>query len=340
MKIAFLNIYSGVNNRGAESFAHELAIRLGEKHQMKFYRGADYGVKVIQPEHNVNNPLKRLFLDPASLSVLQFTRKILPELHREKYDWIIPMNGFWQVFLCKTLHSKILITGHSGPGWDERWNLYLKPDVFIATTEPTAKWAKKTCPWTRVEVIPYGIDIDTFFKAKPVKLDLERPIILCPAAAVDYKRIDLAIRAVAKLEKGSLLHLGAGPKLEDIRKLGDSLLGKRFMTRSIDYKDMPSYYAAADIVTLPSSSQENSPMIFLESLAAGKVCVATDAPRPRWILGDAGVFVDPGNMEAYAKAIEVALSRKDNEVIKRQAEKYSWEKIIEEYEKLLSAFPK
>ena len=57
MKIAFLNIYSGVNNRGAESFAHELAIRLGEKHQEKFYRGADYGVKVIQPEHNVNNTI-------------------------------------------------------------------------------------------------------------------------------------------------------------------------------------------------------------------------------------------------------------------------------------------
>lgn len=351
IKIAFFNLYSGINNRGAESFVHELARLLAEKHQVDFYSGGVMSIKnvqniilstkITQPVHDLNI-LKLLFLDRASIAVLVFSLKAFLRLWRGNYDWIIPINGFWQVLLCKIINifrgSKILITGHSGPGWDERWNLYLKPDVFAATTQPSAQWARKACPWTKVVTIPYGIDIETFSKAKPVKLGLERPIILCPAAAVPYKRVDLAIRAVSKLKKGSLLHLGTGPLLGEIREIGERLLGKkRFLSQAVGYENMPEYYAACDIVTLPSSPQENSPMVFLEAMAAGKMTVTTDAPRPRWILGGAGIFIDPENTSAYAKALGEALSKKDEEIVKRQAEKYAWARILTEYDKLISS---
>lgn len=342
MRIAFINLYSGTNERGAESFAHKLGLLLiGRGHQVDFYTGKQAEAEIVQPEHNVKNPLKRLFLDPASLSVLFFTWKILPRLWRKKYTWIIPMNGFWQVLLCKLIFkSKKLITGHSGPGWDERWNLYLKPDVFVATTEPTARWAKRACPWTRVVTVPYGIDTDTFAKAKPAEVNLERPIILCIAAAVEYKRVDLAIKAVAKLKRGSLLHLGTGPLLPRLKELGEKLLGERFLNMAVSYGEMPGYYAACDLVTLPTSPQENSPISFQEALVAGKVTVTTDAPRSRWILGDAGIFVDPTDIKAYAKALQQGLNFKNKKAITSQAAKYSWERIIKEYEKLFSAGPR
>ncbi|MCL4389955.1 MAG: glycosyltransferase family 4 protein [Patescibacteria group bacterium] len=336
MKIAFLNLYSGVNNRGAETFAHELARRLGKNHEVKFYRGADYNLKVVQSEHNSRNLLKRFFLDGANLSVLQFSWKIFPILRREKYDWVIPINGFWQVLLCKLLPSKILITGHSGPGWDERWNLYLKPDVFVATTEPTEKWAKRTCPWTKIVTIPYGIDMGLFAKAKPVKINLPRPVILCDAAAVEYKRIDLAIKAVAKLKKASLLHLGAGPLLPSIQALGRGLLGNRFFSTAVAYKEIPNYFAACDVVTLPSMSQENSPIVFLEAMAAGKPVVTTDAPRSRWTLGPAALYVDPRNLDEYAQAL-VKSEKLDRELIASQAQKFSWDKIAAQYENLIES---
>ncbi len=337
MRIAFLNLYSGVNNRGAESFAHKLGLLLITKgYQVDFYTGPQMSTKIVQPEHNVKNPLKRLFLDPASLSVLFFTLKIFPKLWKKKYHWIIPMNSFWQVLLCKFIFkSKILITGHSGPGWDERWNLYLQPDVFVATTEPTALWARKTCPWTKISTIPYGID--KYKNIRPAKLDLEKPVIICPAAAVPYKRVDTAIKAVAKLKKGSLLYLGTGSLLPELKSLGERLLGKRFLHLAVSYEEMPKYYAACDVVTLPSSSQENSPMTFLEAMASGKMTVATDAPRPRWILGEAGVYVDPTNTTAYAAALQKAIDFKDKKVIALQAQKYFWEIIIGEYEKMLNA---
>lgn len=344
MRIAFLNLYSGINNRGAESFAHKLGLVLISKgYQVDFYTGRQAETKIIQPEHNVKNPLKRLFLDPPSLSVLFFTLKILPDIWRKEYDWFVPINGFWQVVICKIIvlfrGGRILITGHSGPGWDERWNLYLKPDVFVATTDPTALWAKKTCPWTNIVTIPYGIDIDMWKNARPEKLNLERPVILCSAAAVEYKRVDTAIKAVAKMKKGSLLYLGTGPLLPKLNDLGKKLLGKRYLNKAVSYDQMPKYYAACDFATLPSSSQENSPMTFLEAIASGKITVTTDAPRPRWILGDAGIFVDPNDTAEYAKALEEAARIKEKTVINLLAKKYSWEKIIEEYEKQFSSNP-
>src|SRR3989344_1437399 len=174
MKIAFLNLYSGTNDRGAETFVHELAGHLGEEHTVKIYRGVDYRVPIVQPT-NSQNILKLLFLDGAALSVLWFTIKIFRELWYGEYDWIIPMNGFWQVLLCKFIYrSKLLITGHSGPGWDEKWNLWFKPDVFVATTEPSAIWAKQISPWTRVETIPYGVETGKYANAKPAALNLKR----------------------------------------------------------------------------------------------------------------------------------------------------------------------
>lgn len=338
MKIAFLNIYSGINNRGAEIFIHELAARLGKKNEVEIIK-AEPHTWVVQPE-NTTSILKRFFLDSASISVLIFTIKILPKLWANKFDILIPVNGFWQVLLCKIMTlfrgGKVVITSHSGPFWDERWNLYLKPDAFVATTEPTANWAKKTSPWTRVIPIPYGIDLAKFARVPLAKLKLKKPIILCPAAAVQYKRVDLAIKAVSKINNVSLLHLGSGPEIDKLNAIGKALLSDRHQSISVQADEMPKYYAACDLVTLPSASQENSPMVFLEAMAAHKFVVATDAPRPRWMLGPAGVFVDPENIEEYANALKIALEKKWGKEQQDQLEKFSWDKIVTQYENLFN----
>ncbi len=356
MKIAFLNLYSGVDNRGGETFAHGLASRLARRHDVWFYSGdkinqAAFKNVIIpswlsRPSERFTNNFslslpKRLFLDPGALSVLFFSLRLFSRLWKEKFDILVPLNGFWQVLICKIViilrGGKILITGHSGPGWDERWNLYLKPDVFVATTEPTAVWARKIAPWTRVEVIPYGVDIERFQNANGVKLDLERPIILCPAAAVSYKRVDLAIEAMAKLRKGSLLHLGKGSMKGELEVMGEKILGsRRFASLSVLQDEIPGYYAACDLVTLPSEPQENSPMVFLEAMAAGKFVVATDTPRNRWILGETGLYVDPKDINTYAGKIEEGLRRKDAKVIEVQVRKYFWRNISKNYEQLLN----
>jgi glycosyltransferase involved in cell wall biosynthesis len=355
MKIAFLNLYSGINQRGAESFTHKLANRLMEKHKVIFFQGGDklpnqkYKVKKIQnsirqpeeifPQRFIKKLFKYLFLDQGNISVLLFTLKSIPELIKQNCDVILPLNGFWQVLILKIIQPfykfKIIITGHSGPGWDERWNLYLMPNVFIATTKPAFEWAKSACFWTRIELIPYGIDIKSFRDVKEADIKLEKPIILCPSALVPYKRVNLAIRATAELKSASLLVLGEGRLREKIKDLGKKLLAARFLLTSVPYSEVASYYKAADIVTLPSAPQENSPMVFLESLAGGKIVVTTDTVRNRWLLEKAGFYCNPQDIDAYSQTLAFALKEKSSTATKKYFRKarakFDWDKVLKQY---------
>lgn len=349
MHIVFLNLYSGSVERGAESFAHALAGKLEDQgHRVTFVKGGGDQIPVDGFRGSLlQKILKRFFLDRAGRAVLGFSLKQVRQIWRGDFDVIIPMNGFWQVLILKFLQPfkryKIIITGHSGPGWDERWNLYLKPDVFVASTGPMLEWAKRTCGWTKVVLIPYGIDEDWGKVVLVRKLEstiensvkkLKGPIILCPSALVPYKRVDLAIRAVAKLRQGSLVVVGKGELEGELQKLGKDLLPGRFLLTSVSYEQMPLLYQRADLVTLPSSPQENSPMVFVEALVCGKKVVATDAPRVRWALEDAGFYVDPENIEEYASTIQTALKTKID--TSKALEKFLWENVIGEYEKILN----
>lgn len=360
MKIAFLNVYGGINHRGAESFSKDLASKLGKDNDVWYFQAGKItaleSYKVISLPMTVCQPTsefsggffkrlrKRAFLDGAGISSLLFALKAFPYLWREHFDVIRPTNAFWQVIICKIITffrgGIIIIRGVSGPGWDERWNLYLKPDIFVATTPDLYQWAKKTAPWTRVEMIPLAVNVDEFLHAKPKDLNLERPIILCSAAADPYKRIDLAIRAVAGMKKGSLLHLGTGEKIEEIKSLGRELLGeKRFLSMAVPRSEVPGYFAACDVFTLPSKPQESFGVVFLEAMASGKIVVATDAPRPRWILGEAGIFVEPTDINQYTKALEraVASGKRKRDQIVDYARRFSWDNVAGEYRNLLIA---
>lgn len=336
MKIAFLNLYSGQIERGAETFTHELAHRLQTDHQISFLKGNTQLLPQSQFSGSIlNRSRKRLFIDKPSLEVLRFTLSQISNLISRDYDIVVPLNGFWQLLILKLIqpfkHFKIIVIGNSGPGWDERWNLYLHPNYFVATTKPTLVWAHRTCFYTKSVLVPYAIDKKKF-QVKPAMVNLPKPVILCPAALVPYKRIDLAIKAVARLEQGSLLVMGKGPLENQLQDLGRKLLPGRFLLTSVTNTDMPAYFQSADIITLPSHPQENSPMVFLEAIAAGKMVVATDSPRNRWLLSGSAVFVDPTKLEPYAQALDQAIHHGDPDP--QTLSKFSWDRVLNQYQQL------
>lgn len=359
MKIAILNLYSGINHRGAEVFTSELANKLSKTHRLVFFQVGNktreqkvevnqIKVKVSQPDSKFPKNLikkirKYLFLDPQNLSVLNFTIKTLPKLRKAKPDIVLALNGFWQLLLLKLLQPfmgfKIVVAGHSGPGWDDRWNLYLNPNAFIAITKPAFHWAKRVSFWTDVHLIPLAIDKEDFKRAKPALLDLPKPIILCPSALVPYKRLELAIKAAAKIKNVSLLILGKGNLEELILNLGNKLLKERFRLTSVSHEEMASYYKACDLVTLPSAPQENAPVVFMESLAAGKLVVTTNTSRNRWLLEEAGIYCNPVDTLSYSKALREGLNKKREEksenTINKALKKFEWQKVLNQYNNLL-----
>lgn len=139
-----------------------------------------------------------------------------------------------------------------------------------------------------------------------------------------------------------LLLLGDGPILEDlqneVRELG--LEGHVFFPGRVTYNDIPSYYAAADLFVMTSTT-EVKPLAVLESMAAGLPVIAVDACGTGDTVthGHDGLLC-PCEQDAYVKILEKAVT--DGELRKKMgaaaqvtAETYSLENYTE---KLLALY--
>ncbi len=357
MKIAFLHFYSGLASRGTEVFVHELADVLAKENQVIVFQAGvpiknahyqtgkvgSFSAPKATPSLPETHLLKRFFLDPTKLKQLIFTLQCLPAILRFKPDIIYPTDSGWQALICSLLArltgAKLVIAGHSGPGWDDRWNLLVKPHLFVAFTKRQLRWAVGATIWQQsFSLIPSGVDLARFKPAgKKFHTLLEHPITLMVAASTPAKRVGQGIRAVASLKAGSLLLLGTGPLDEQLDELGYKLLGNtRFLHTTVTSAEMPEYYRAADVFALCSESSEAFGTSYLEALASGLPIVATDDASRHEILMDAAVYVhDVDDKYEYANAITKALRSKNklSRVALARARDFSWDKIGDSYQK-------
>ncbi len=159
MKIAIINKYQNKVNRGAETFVSELSKRLSKNHKV------DVLTKI--------NWFKR-------------------------YDLIIPTNGRFQVFLVRIITwltgSKMIVSGQSGIGLDDRLNLYAMPNAFVALSSYALNWARKINPFVKSVHIPNGVNLNTF-EGSTLK---GGRTILAVGAFTDQKRHGLTIEDVSK----------------------------------------------------------------------------------------------------------------------------------------------
>lgn len=315
MKVAFLSRYQGKVERGAETYVNELSKRLSENHEVTVLSGKD--------------------ADSFS--------KII----KGSYDIVIPTNGRLQVLKASIGRMfgkyRVVISGQSGTGIDDVFNVLVRPDVFAALTDFAADGAgnklrsAKTWSWgSKIVTIPNGVDLEKF-KPGGVKVDLKlgKPIVLSVGALYWYKHHERTIEALAEVENASLLIIGDGSDKEKLQNLGEKILGKnRFKIVQVPFEQMPNYYRAADLFVLPSWDREAFGTVYVEALASGLPVVAPDDSPRREIVGNAGIFVDVSNPQKYANAIKEALSTGWDDKPRRQAEKFSWDKIAEQYEKL------
>ena len=352
LKIAFVSFYSGTNNRGVESLVHELAGRFASSHHVVVFQEGQIQERTkyetVRTPMNINwnrrdmagTIWRKLFTDYWSRIIGMHTIKVVPKIIKGRFDIVIPLNGGWQSavvrFATWLYGGKMIISGQSGLGWDDRNNLWSFPDTFVALTDYQLKWSKRANPFVALEKITNGTDVSKFFrhKSKKTNIDLPGPIILVVAALTGWKRLDLAIKAVSKLSTGSLLIVGSGEQKEMLEKMGNELLQGRFKILSFPYKQMPQVYISADLFTFPTDPTESFGIVLVEAMASGLPVVATDDPIRREIVGDAGLFVDPTDTDKYTKTLRKALKTKWGDKPRRQAEKFSWDEIAKQYEKL------
>lgn len=351
LKIAFLSFYSGSVYRGVEIFVHELANRLTR-----------LGVEVTVYQNNKNNlknPLYKTvavnipansnakssympFTNYYARKVKKFTHKVLNQIDSDT-DIVFPTNGQWQVILCRLWalrkRKKIIVSGQSGPGLDDKINIFTFPTRFIALTNHQKKWAKKTNPFVKAQTIPNGVDTKKFRKNNSKKT--KNHTILCVAALQPWKRLDLAINATSRVKNASLIIVGGSsgePEYEKkLLKLGKEKLKDKFKIVSYPHHKMPEVYKRANVFTYPTVPWESFGIVLIEALAAGLPVVATDDPIRREIIGNAGIFTDPTDPEKYSNALQKALNKEWGSVPKKQAKKFDWDNIAEKYKNLFQS---
>lgn len=311
LRIAFLSRYVGSVDRGVETYVLELSKRLSKNYEVMVLAGndADSFNKIVSGNFDVVI---------ATNGRLQALKAALGRL----------FGGY-----------KLIISGQAGIGKDDLWNLLIvRPDVYVALTDFELNWAKKYSLRTRLCKIPNGVNLDKFSPTGPkVNIGLTGKIILSVGALFWYKHHELTIQALSRLKGVSLLIIGDGPEYHKLLNLGEKLLGKdRFKIQKVGFEDIDKYYRSADLFALPSWIRESFGIAYIEALASGLPIVAPDDFPRREIIGNAGIFVGVNDVDSYAKVIEQALRGKWDNKPRQQAEKFSWERVTEQYVQLIN----
>jgi glycosyltransferase involved in cell wall biosynthesis len=113
-----------------------------------------------------------------------------------------------------------------------------------------------------------------------------------------------------------------------------SLTPRVVLTGFIDQKQLSEFYSHAALFVLPSY-YEGLPIVLLEALSYGLICLVSDIPAHRELQLDDDLYFNPGDDKTLSRKITAFLVREKNygkrEIQRRLIlQKYKWEKIAEQ----------
>lgn len=212
--------------------------------------------------------------------------------------------------------------------------------------------------------IPLGVDTDRF---QPREKDAEiirrykidaNAFVLLFVGALDrahaFKGVDVLIRAfklflefqrAEEVGAHTLVIVGDGALRPSYAALAHELGIQEniVFTGRVSSDDLPRYYATADCVVLPSTSQSEAfGMTLLEAMASGKPVITSLLPGVRKLVVDrrTGLFAKPGDVVGLAKVIATIAddpelrTRYGNAGRERVLDRYTWEHVGGELERV------
>jgi glycosyltransferase involved in cell wall biosynthesis len=288
------------------------------------------GSKKRELEDGVKVRRSRTFF---SLFNAPFTPGILLDLMLEEFDVIEvnlpdPLNSIYCLIASVLKEEPLTVTYHADILRDRWYHLpfkivyniildaILKRASIIFTTSPDYAKSSETLKkyLNKVVVAPSFIDPEKFnpkVKGAGVrkKHGLKKSkVILFAGRMVGYKGLEYLLEAFKSIQDkfdASLVLVGGGP-LEDELKSKASALGLKNIHFAGDVSEsmLPEYYAACDVFVLPSvTRQEAFGLVLAEAMACGKPVVSTNFSGMPYVVGDAGLLVEPRDVEGLASAL-------------------------------------
>ncbi|MCK4613810.1 MAG: glycosyltransferase family 4 protein, partial [Thermoplasmata archaeon] len=263
-------------------------------------------------------------------------KKGIPFVYTHHCDMEIPMRGGKYIvsLYCYLFERKTI-----------RWS-----DALICTTHSYAATSRST--WDRdVDVIPNAVDVG-FFRPdidgsmirKRHGLE-DKTVVMFVGRIVHHKGIEsLIMSARHTKEPIHYLVVGPGEDRERLERMASELDKERVtFTGPVPRKELPEYYAAADMLVLPSLSRlEAFGIVGLEALASGKPIILSRMPGLREVItpGVEGVYFEPSDAADLGRGImglhsspelRERMGKKGRERVLRD---YSMTKVAKEVEKV------
>ena len=201
----------------------------------------------------------------------------------------------------------------------------------------------------KITVIPCGVNKELFQPVPSSRVTLgldlieDVKVLLFVGRKVPIKGVDKLLQAVAQLaNKFALKCIIVGdidenkPGVVNVQKcskelgLDDCIIN----VGSIDHKDLPLYYSAADAVVVPSL-HESFGLVVLEALACGTPVIGSAVGIiPQIINNTNGRIVAPGDVSELAEAIKQIIDDPDDSLgdchkIRKSVENYGWDSVAE-----------
>ncbi len=198
--------------------------------------------------------------------------------------------------------------------WIEQWN-YRHASHAIAGGEE-AKTVLREKGYTKsATVIPqFGVDGRLFpFRERSAN----HPVVIGYAGRfVEEKGLQLLLEAVAgiPMDRWRIVLRGSGPYESTLRARAESLgiAARVNILPPLASTAMQDFYHESDIFVLPSMTRTNWKeqfgRVLIEAMATGSVTVGSDSGEIPHVIGDAGVVVREGDVEALRAALRLLLS--------------------------------
>lgn len=138
-----------------------------------------------------------------------------------------------------------------------------------------------------------------------------QPVVLAVGRHVAQKGLDLLLQAwpavLAQVPGARLVIAGDGPLTATLQAEAAALGIAASVAWQPPTREIEALYRSAAVFVLPSR-YEGLPLALLEAQALGLPSVAFDCPTgPRDVLGDDGLLVPPGDVDALARAVVALL---------------------------------
>ena len=200
----------------------------------------------------------------------------------------------------------------------ERW-FFEKPDLVVTPSEATRNHLRNVIGVdTPIEVIPNGIEVDTFLPVDPseflarYEIPTDKPLVGYTGRQGHEKNLLELLEAVADLDV-TLVFGGDGPANEELQAKATEFGIDAHFLGFLDRAELPAFYSALDVFGFPSPI-ETQGLVALEANACGTPVVGVDTGglSNTIVDGKTGFHYEIGDVGAFREAIQRAIDERDS----------------------------